>query len=95
MHMYYTEFDWLPRDELETLLPEDGVPSSLAIHDVDEEDTRDSLTSHAFQQWLWEGRHDCEVALAFLRLFATQPGGPSNASLADFFVQLLKTIGRV
>ena len=75
MHMYYTEFDWLPRDELETLLPEDGVPSSLAIHDIDEEDNRDSLTSHAFQQWLWEGRHDCEVALAFLRLFASATRG--------------------
>ena len=88
MHMYYTEFDWLPRAELEMLLPEDGVPSSLAVHDLDEEDARESLTSHTFQQWLWEGRHDCEVALAFHRLFATQPGGVSNASLANFFVQL-------
>ena len=42
----------------------------------------------AFQQWLWEGRHDCEVALAFLRLFATLPAGSGNASLADFFTQL-------
>ena len=34
MHAYYTEFDWLPDDELEEVLPEAGMPSSLVVHDL-------------------------------------------------------------
>ena len=34
MHAYYTEFDWLPEEEIEEILPEDGMPASLVVHDL-------------------------------------------------------------
>ena len=66
--MYYTEFDWLSDDDIEEVLPEDGLPSSLHIDDVDDEDDGPALTKSIFQDWVWEGRHDCDVAAAVLRI---------------------------
>ena len=87
MHAYYTEFDWLSAGDIDELLPEDGVPTSLPIHEEDDEDEKDALSSVRFQQWLWEGRHDGPIALAMLRLFAGI-ANRGNASVADFFIDL-------
>ena len=67
--MYYTEFDWLDEEELATVLPEDGVPESLHIEDLDDEPHVSGMTKQEFQDWIWEGRHDCEVAQAMLRMW--------------------------
>eukprot|EP00972_Heterocapsa_arctica_P099485 14679775-Heterocapsa_arctica.AAC.1 len=69
MHMYYTEFDWLPLNEIDAVLPEDGLPESLVIHDIDDTEASSSLTRAVFQDWIWEGRHDCNVAKALLTLW--------------------------
>ena len=63
------------------------MPATLAIHEEDDDEEKDALSSARFQQWLWEGRHDCPIALATLRLFG-ELGNRGNASVADFFVQL-------
>ena len=34
--MYYSSFDWLSPEQLEQLLPEDGVPEDLNFQDIDE-----------------------------------------------------------
>jgi hypothetical protein len=90
MHAYYTEFDWLPRDELEQLLPEDGLPETLVVHDLEPEKEPAALTRAVFQEWLWEGRHECQVAISLLRLWATTARESSHDTLADFFDGLLQ-----
>jgi hypothetical protein len=65
-HAYYTEFDWLSAEDIAEVLPEDGVPESLVVHDLEEERATDNaFTATAFVEWLWEGRFDCDVAQAF------------------------------
>ena len=56
--MYYTEFDWLSDAEIADVLPEDGVPESLIIQDLDNAPAPTGLTRDVFQDWLHEGRHD-------------------------------------
>ena len=62
MHMYYTEFDWLPDNEIESVLPEDGLPEGLHIEDYDDTPAAASFTQTEFHDWIWEGRHDCDIA---------------------------------
>ena len=89
MHAYYTEFDWLPEEEIEEILPEDGMPASLVVHDLAHEEDAPVLTRALFQEWLWEGRHDCDVAVSLLRFWATAVRGSSHDTVADYFDQLL------
>ena len=71
MHAYYTQCEWLPDDEIAEVLPEDGMPASLVIHDLEGDENTGGITKSDFQDWLWEGRHDCEVAVALLRFWLT------------------------
>ena len=89
MHAYYSEFDWLPEEEIAEVLPEDGMPPGLAIHDLAHEEDAAALSRHVFQEWLWEGRHDCDVAVSLLRFWATAVRGSSHDTIADYFDQLL------
>ena len=89
MHMYYTEFDWLDDADINAVLPEDGVPETLHIEDLEDEEPASGLSKQDFQDWLWEGRHDCEVALAFLRMWVGTMRGTGNDTIGDFFDQLL------
>ena len=89
MHMYYTEFDWLEDDEIATVLPEDGVPDTLHIEDLDEEEPTSGMTLQEFQDWIWEGRHDCEVAQAMLRMWVGALRATGSDTLGDFYNQLL------
>ena len=89
MHKYYTGFDWLDEDTIEELLPEDGVPDTLKIDDLDEKDFPSSLSRNDFQDWLWEGRHDCDVAFAILRLWISKLRGSGNATLNELYDQFL------
>ena len=89
MHVYYREFDWLSEEELLEELPESGVPGSLVMHDLDEEEPESTaLDADPFQEWLWEGRFDCDVAQAFLRLWTVGLRGSDDETLADFFEAL-------
>ena len=89
MHKYYTGFDWLDDDAIEEFLPEDGVPDTLKIDDLDEKDIPSSLSRSDFQDWLWEGRHDCDVAFAVLRLWISKLRGSGNATLNELYDQFL------
>jgi hypothetical protein len=88
-HMYYSSFDWLSPEQLEQLLPEDGVPEDLNFQDIDEALPTGGLTRALFVDWLQEGRHDCPVAQALLNAWATRLQGAANESLEDFFERLL------
>ena len=85
MHMYYTEFDWLPDSEIENVLPEDGLPEGLHIEDYDDTLAAASFTKTEFHDWIWEGRHDCDVAVSLLRFWATAVRGSSHDTIADYF----------
>ena len=34
MHMYYTDFDWLDETTMIEVLPDDGIPDTLTVHDI-------------------------------------------------------------
>ena len=87
--MYYSSFDWLSPEQLEQLLPEDGVPEDLNFQDIDEALPTGGLTRVLFVDWLQEGRHDCPVAQVLLNAWATRLQGAANESLEDFFERLL------
>ena len=86
--MYYTEFGWLDEADIAEVLPEDGVPTSQHIDDLDAETEAPSLTNKSFQDWIWEGRHDCDVAAAILRMWVGALRASGNDTIADVFVQL-------
>ena len=88
MHMYYTEFDWLPDTEIEAVLPEDGLPETLVVQDFDDVHMPAGLTRAAFQDWLHEGRHDCDAAKMMLRYWVQVSRGSCQDTYADFFDQL-------
>ena len=71
------------------MLPEDGLPETLHVEDLEDEEPASGLSKQDFQDWLWEGRHDCEVALAFLRMWVGTMRGTGNDTIGDFFDQLL------
>ena len=73
--MYYSSFDWLSPEQLEQLLPEDGVPEDLNFQDIDEALPTGGLTRALFVDWLQEGCHDCPVAQALLNAWATRLQG--------------------
>ena len=89
MHMYYTEFDWLPDDEIEELFPENDVPATLISREIGTEEEPTSLTCAVFQDWLREGQSDCETAQAMLRFWNWgQRRASDHDTEADFFDQL-------
>ena len=86
--MYYTEFDWLPDDEIETLLPESGVHESLVIKDFADAREPTGLSRTVFQDWLREGCHDCVAAQAVLRFWNATRRASDHDTVADLFNQL-------
>ena len=92
--MYYTEFDWLEDDEIATVLPEDGLPPTLHIDDLDDEPPVAGMSKHEFQDWIWEGRHDCEVALAMLRMWVGALRGSGSDTIGDFIISYCSSTKR-
>ena len=90
MHKYYTRFEWLDAALIDELLPTNGIPESLEINDLDDEEEAPGFTRADFEDWLWEGRHDSDVAFAVLRLWISTLRGNGNATLQELFDQLLE-----
>ena len=70
------------------MLPEDGVPESLVVQDIDAAPEPTGLTRGVFQDWLREGRHDCDAAKEMRRFWFYVRPGSSHDTEADFFDQL-------
>ena len=87
--MYYTEFDWLPEDQIEEIFPEYGLPQGTRIEPYDDTDDAPAFTNTEFHDWIWEGRHDCDVGFALLRMWCTAMRGSGTETVADFFISLL------
>ena len=51
-------------DELAEVLPEDDVPQGLNVQDFDPEHARADLSAEEFDNWLYDGRRNCDVAQA-------------------------------
>jgi len=88
MHMYYTEFDWLTQEEIEEVLPENDLPDTLVIQDLTNKDEPTGLTCSVFQEWLHEGKQDCDTAKTMLRFWHSARQGSINDATADLFHQL-------
>ena len=89
MHAYYSSFEWLSDSQIEEVLPEDGCPTTLVVHELDEELESSNISRSQFQNWLWEGRHDCEIAMSLLRFWSTTLRGSANDTIADYYDQLV------
>ncbi len=60
-HQYYTGFDWLTHEEIETRIPLDSLLGELNFQDVDDEGGFDHIQCESFCDWLDEGRASCEL----------------------------------
>ena len=58
------------------------------IRDLEDEREATGLTRTVFQEWLREGRHDCDAAKALLRFRVYGQRAPSHDTEADFFDEL-------
>ncbi len=90
LHMYYTDFGLRPKHELEEIFDFDAVPAGLNFQDLDESDWLTELSSSVFQEWLTEGRHNCDVAQALLHTWTHHLQGSASDTLKDFFDQLFQ-----
>ena len=66
MHQYYRGFEWLSDAEFDEILPEDAVPADLHFEGIDDTDVVEGLACTEFEDWLAEGRYDCNVAQLLL-----------------------------
>ena len=88
LHMYYDAFDLREDHEIETIFPEDGVPLLLNFQDLREDDFITEISFTQFEDWLIEGKFNCDVAQAMLHTWMHDMQGSTNETLRDFFDQL-------
>ena len=90
--MYYTDFERRDDHELAEIFPGEGgdgaVPAALNFQDLDENDYIPDFTPIVFQEWLSEGRHNCDIAQAVLHVWTHDLLGAACDSLHDFFTLL-------
>ena len=89
LHMFYTDFDIMPDHEFEEVLPLDGVPAGLNFQSVDDPDHTTLVTRMEFQDWLTEGRQNCDMAQALLSFWVHTMRGNDCETVVDFFDLLL------
>ena len=89
MHKYYVGFEWLNDDEIEALLPEDGVPEDLHFETLQDDDAVDGLGADDFEEWLHWGRYDQPLAQALLHYRQADVSVCGNDSVQDFHRLLL------
>ena len=89
MRAYYTDFDCLTSQEIDEVLPDDGVPETLCVHDVEDQDEAVSISSTTFQEWIWEARRDCTLAQRPMQLWILTLRGSPQDTLADLYDSLL------
>ena len=89
MHQYYRGFEWLDDAQIEEILPEDAVPKDLHFEDIDETEKVEGLSLSDFEDWLTEGRYDCNVAQLLLYEWTQRYAATDNDCLHDLFTQLL------
>jgi len=82
-------FEWLSKDELEALLPEDGVPEGLHYETLHDDEGYEGLTADEFEDWLRWGRYDQPLAQALLHFWQADVSVCGNDSIQDFFRLLL------
>ena len=88
LHMYDDAFDLRDDHEMETIVPEDALPSQLNFQYLREDDLVTELSFVSFQDWLVEGKFNCDFAQAMLHTWMHDMRGSENDTLHDFFDQL-------
>ena len=90
MHMYYDAFDMRDEHDIDVIFPEDAVPTQLNFQDLHEEDNVTEFPFTLFQDWLVEGKFNCDVAQAMLHTWIHDLRGNDSDTLRDFFDQLFE-----
>ena len=85
MHKYFVGFEWLSDDDLEMLLPEDGVPEDLHVETLHDDEADDGLSAEEFEDWLRWGRYDQPLAQALLHFWQADVSVCGNDSLQYFY----------
>lgn len=92
LHMYYDAFDMRDEHEIESIFPEDAVPTQLNFQDLHEDYIVTELRFALFQDWLVEGKFNCDVAQALLHTWIHDMRGSDNDTLRDFFRSALRRL---
>jgi hypothetical protein len=88
MHMYYDAFDMRDEHDIDLIFPEDAVPTQLNFKDLHEDDHVTEFRFSLFQDWLVEGKLNCDVAQALLHTWIHDMRGSDSDTLRDYFDQL-------
>ena len=72
-------------NEIDELLPEDGLPEDMHVEDYDDAAPQASIDQQLFVEWLHEGQYDCDVARCLGVAWARDLCGSGQESLVDFF----------
>ena len=89
LHIYYDAFDMRTDHEFEELFPEDAVPSQLNFQDLHDEDTLSKVSFNNFQDWLVEGKFNCDIAQGMLHVWMNDFKSSSSDTLRDFYDSLM------
>ena len=70
------------------------MPHDLHFRDPDETDWTHELDWTAFEEWLTEGRHNCDVAQGVLHAWTSTVRGTNSDTLHEFYHMLLCEFAR-
>ena len=94
MHAYYGLCDWLKPEDLDHVLPDDGVPEELNFQPLPEDEPENAeLDDASFVDWLHQGAFNCDVAQTLLHAWCNTFNAHGNDTLRGFFRDLLLEYG--
>ena len=77
--------------EFEEVYPQDEVPATLNFQDLQDTELVHELDVRTFEEWLSEGRHNCDIAQALLHVWTSTMRGSHDDTLHDFFTRCWKS----
>ena len=88
--MYDDAFDMRDDHHIDSIFSEDALPTQLKSQYLHEDDHVTEFRLGLFQDWLVEGKLNCDVAHAMLYTWIHDMHGSDSDTLRDFFDQLFE-----
>ena len=89
LHLFYDGVDLRADHEIEEVFAQDEVPAGLHFRDLEETELVHELDLRTFEEWLAEGRHNCDIAQAVLHAWTSTLRGSQDDTLHDLFSTLV------
>ena len=89
LHLFYDGVDLRADHEIEEVFAQDEVPAGLHFRDLEETELVHELDLRTFEEWLTEGRHNCDIAQAVLHAWTSTLRGSQDDTLHDLFSTLV------